>query len=543
MKIVVAEKISSSAIELLRQEPGWTVLTHDQLNGKLAEQVADADALIVRSAVQADAALLEKANRLRVIGRAGIGVDNIDLEAATRKGIAVMNTPGANAVAVAEHTLGLALDMARSISRANQGMHQGKWEKKSLQGSELRGKTMGVIGLGRIGMEVARRARAFDMKVVGHDPFVTQDAARDAGIELIPLDQVLAVSDFVSLHMALTPQTANLINADSLRKMKKGAHLINCARGELIDEAALAEALKSGQIGGAALDVFAHEPLKDSPLMAFENVIATPHIAGSTHEAQEAVGYQIAAQIREYLSRGVIQNAVNVPSVSYEEYVEMQPYIVLSERLGSFLGQTSAAGLKVISILYSGAITNWITTLLRNAAVMGVLNVTLAEPANLVNSAALAETRGIRVRETSKSAHSGGAAANVLTITLHTDSTQHLARGTVLHGSSPRLLQVDGISIEAPLERNLLFLRNQDVPGVIGRIGSLLGENQINIANFSLGREEPAAMTARAGAGSEASSGVRQALAVVHVDEMVPEKVLQQLRKLPAVLEARAVRL
>jgi D-3-phosphoglycerate dehydrogenase len=239
----------------------------------------------------------------------------------------------------------------------------------------------------------------------------------------------------------------------------------------------------------------------------------------------------------------VIQNAVNVPSVSYEEYVEMQPYIVLSERLGSFLGQTSAAGLKEISIQYTGAITNWKTTLLRNAAVMGVLNVTLAEPANLVNSAALAETRGIRVRETSKSAHSGGAAANVLTITLHTDSTQHLARGTVLHGSSPRLLQVDGISIEAPLERNLLFLRNQDVPGVIGRIGSLLGENQINIANFSLGREEPAAMTARAGGGSEASSGVRQALAVVHVDEMVPEKVLQQLRKLPAVLEARAVQL
>ncbi len=543
MKIVVAEKISSSAIDLLRQEPGWNVLTHDQLDGKLAEQVADADALIVRSAVQADAALLDKANQLRVIGRAGIGVDNIDLEAATRKGIAVMNTPGANAVAVAEHTMGLALTLARSISRANQSMHQGKWEKKSLQGSELRGKTMGVIGLGRIGMEVAKRARAFEMKVVGHDPFVTLEAARDAGIELIPLDQVLATSDYVSLHMALTPQTANLINAETLRKMKKGARLINCARGELIDEAALAEALKSGHLAGAALDVFVHEPPKNSPLIGLDNVIATPHIAGSTHEAQVAVGDQIAAQIREYLSRGVIQNAVNVPSVSYEEYVEMQPYIVLSQRLGSFLGQTSGAGLKEISIQYTGAITNWKTTLLRNAALMGVLNVTLAEPANLVNSAAIAESRGIRVRESGKSGHSGGGAANVLTITLHTDSKQHLAKGTVLHGSSPRLLQVDGISIEAPLERNLLFLRNQDVPGVIGHIGSLLGENHINIANFSLGREEPAAMTARAAAGGEGSAGVRQALAVVHVDEMVPEKVLQQLRKLPAVLEARAVQL
>ncbi|MGE0406622.1 MAG: phosphoglycerate dehydrogenase [Candidatus Korobacteraceae bacterium] len=542
MKIVVAEKISSSAIELLRQEPGWTVLTHDQVDGKLAEQVADADALIVRSAVQADAALIDKTNKLRVIGRAGIGVDNIDLEAATRKGIAVMNTPGANAVAVAEHTFGLALTLARSISRANQLMHQGKWEKKSLQGSELRGKTMGIIGLGRIGMEVAKRARAFEMKVVGHDPFVTAGAAHDAGIELIPLDQVLASSDYVSLHMALTPQTANLINAESLRKMKKGARLINCARGELVDEASLAEAIKSGHIAGAALDVFVQEPPKNSPLIGLENVIATPHIAGSTNEAQDAVGFQIAAQVRAYLSQGVIQNAVNVPSVSYEEYVEMRPYIVLAERLGSFLGQTTGEGLKDIAIQYTGSIADWNTTLLRNAAVMGILNVTLAEPANLVNAASVADSRGIRVRESGKKAHTGGGAANVLTISLHTADGEHTAKGAVLHGTSPRLLQVDGISIETPLERNLLFLRNQDVPGVIGRIGTILGENKINIANFSLGREEPTSMAARAGAGAS-GSGARQALAVVHVDETVSEKALQELRKLPAVLEARPVQL
>ncbi|HVZ61891.1 MAG TPA: phosphoglycerate dehydrogenase [Terriglobales bacterium] len=544
MKIVVAEKISPSAIELLRQDPSWTIVTHDQIKGNLADYIVDADALIVRSAVQADAALLDKPNKIRVIGRAGIGVDNIDLEAATRKGIAVMNTPGANAVAVAEHTFAVALSLARYICRANQLMHQGKWEKKSLQGTELRGKVMGVIGLGRIGMEVAKRARAFEMKVAGHDPFVAPEVARDAGIILGSLDNVLSTADYVSLHLALTPQTARLINAETLLKMKKGSHLINCARGELVDETALAESLKSGHLAGAALDVFSHEPLKDSPLMGIDNVILTPHIAGSTNEAQDAVGYQIAAQVREYLSRGVIQNAVNVPSVSYEEYVEMQPYIQLAERLGAFLGQTSGGGLQEISIQYAGPIANWKTTLLRNAAVKGVLNVTLAEPANLVNSAAIAQTRGIRVRENANPKHSGGGAASIITMSLGFGGTEHVAKGSVLHGDSPRLLQVDGIDIEAPLERNLLYLRNEDVPGVIGRIGTLLGEQKINIANFSLGREGEAAFKARTGGSDKAASASPcQALAVVHVDAIVPENVLQQLRKLPAVLEARAVHL
>src|SRR6201987_6174195 len=286
MKIIVAEKISSSAVGQL-QEPGWTVLTADQLDGKLAEHLETADALIVRSAVQADATLLEHANKLRVIGRAGVGVDNIDLEAATHKGIAVMNTPGANAVAVAEQTVGMMLAMARHLCRADALMHAGKWEKKSLQGTELRGKTLGFIGLGKIGMEVARRARAFGMEIVGHDPFVSASIAKENGVRMGQLEEVYAAADYLTLHVGLTPQTTGMINAESIKTMKKGVRIVNCARGELIDEAALAHALKQGHVGGAALDVFAEEPLKNSPLTALDNVILTPHIGGSTHEARE----------------------------------------------------------------------------------------------------------------------------------------------------------------------------------------------------------------------------------------------------------------
>ncbi|MGC1373953.1 MAG: hydroxyacid dehydrogenase, partial [Candidatus Sulfotelmatobacter sp.] len=340
MKIIVAEKISASAVSQLK-EPGWIVLTPEQFDGKLPAELESADALIVRSAVQADAALLAHAKKLRVIGRAGVGVDNIDLDAATRQGIAVMNTPGANAVAVAEQTLAMMLAMARHLCRADALMHAGKWEKKSLQGTELRGKTLGVAGLGRIGMEVSKRARAFGMEVVAHDPFVSVPVAKEQGIRLVSLDELYAAADYITLHVGLTPQTTGMINAASIQKMKKGARLVNCARGELVQEADLVEALKTGRLAAAALDVFANEPLNNSPLMTMENVILTPHIGGSTFEAQEAVGVQIAQQVREYLKHGVIQNAVNVPSVSAEEYAEMQPYIILAERMGSFLAQIS----------------------------------------------------------------------------------------------------------------------------------------------------------------------------------------------------------
>ena len=531
MKILIAEKISASAVEQLK-EPGWTVLTAEQLDGKLASELETADALIVRSAVQADAALLSHAKKLRVVGRAGVGVDNIDLDAATRQGIAVMNTPGANAVAVAEQTLGMMLAMARHLCRADALMHAGKWEKKSLQGSELRGKTLGIAGLGRIGMEVARRARAFGMEIVGHDPFVSVAVAKEQGIRLVSMEELYGAADYITLHVGLTPQTTGMINEAAFKKMKKGVRLVNCARGELVNEADLASALKDGRVAAAALDVFNEEPLKNSPLQSLENVILTPHIGGSTHEAQEAVGVQIARQVREYLKNGVIQNAVNVPSVSAEEYAEMQPYIVLAERMGAFLAQISAGSIEEISLRYSGHIAEWKTELIRNAAIKGILNQTLEEKANLVNAASLADLRGLRIHETHKAKASSGGAGSVLSLFLKSSTEEHMVKGAVLHGTAPRLVHIDDIDVEAPLERNLIFLRNNDVPGVIGKVGTILGEHQINIANFSLGRRS-----------GETSSQPREAIAVVHVDSRVPEEVLRKLETVPAVLQAKAVEL
>ncbi|HEV2113072.1 MAG TPA: phosphoglycerate dehydrogenase [Terriglobales bacterium] len=529
MKIVIAEKTSPAAIALFRDEPKWHVVTADQINGDLAAQVADADALVVRSAVDVNAALLEHAAKLRVIGRAGVGVDNIDLEAATRHGIAVMNTPGANAVAVAEHTLALMLALARQLTRADATTRAGKWEKKSLQGSELKGKRLGIVGLGRVGLEVARRARAFGMEVLAHDPFVAVTIARELGIQLAPLDELYAAADYLTLHVGLTPQTAKMIDEVSLTKMKRGVRIINCARGELIDEAALAAALRSGHVAGAALDVFTEEPPKDSPLLAQPNVIATPHIAGSTHEAQEAVGVQIAMQVKEFLKHGVIQNAVNVPSLTHDEYVEMQPYMVLAERLGAFLAQAAEGGLQEVSLRYSGRMAEWKTELLRNAAIKGLLSRSLSERANLVNAASLAEELGLRVHEAKKTKAPGGGAGNVLSILVKTEQQEMLVKGAVLHGSSPRLLGVDDIDIEAPLERNVIYLRNRDVPGVIGRVGTILGAHQVNIANFALGREE----RKREG---------RNAIAVIQVDSAVPDAALTELRTFEAITFAKAMR-
>jgi D-3-phosphoglycerate dehydrogenase len=532
MKIVVAEKMSSSAVNLLR-EPGWIVVTPDQVNGSLAQELENADALLVRSAVQVDAALLANASKLRVIGRAGVGVDNIELEPATRKGIAVMNTPGANAVAVAEHTLGLMLAMARFIPRANELMHAGKWEKKSLQGTELRGKTLGIVGLGKIGMEVARRARVFEMEIIAHDPFVSAAIAKENGIRLATLDELYAASDYLTLHVGLTPQTQNMINAESVKKMKRGVRLVNCARGELIDEGALATALQEGQVGGAALDVFTKEPLKDSPFQKLDNVVLTPHIAGSTNEAQEAVGHQIALQVKEYLKHGVIQNAVNVPSVSHEEYLTLKPYIVLAERLGSFLAQIGGSSVEEISISYSGHITEWKTELIRNAAIKGILNVAVEEKANLVNAASLASSRGLTIKEERKPKASTGGAGSVLSISTRSHKEKHVVKGAVLRENTPRLLHVDGIDAEAPLEQNLIYMRNQDVPGVIGKVGTILGKHGINIANFSLGRH-----------GGEEHAGVpRAAIAVVQVDGSVSEAVVGELRGIPAIQQAMAIRL
>jgi D-3-phosphoglycerate dehydrogenase / 2-oxoglutarate reductase len=539
MKIVLAEKVSPATLAVFQQEPGWNVVTPDQIKNGLAAELTDADALVVRSAVQADAKLLESAPKLRVIGRAGVGVDNIDTDAATHRGIVVMNTPGANAVAVAELTLGLMISLARAIPRANATMHQAKWEKKSLQGQELRGKTLGIVGLGRIGLEVARRARSFGMELIGYDPFIAPVIARENDVTLVSIDDIFKQSDYLTLHVGLTTQTEGMINPTSIAIMKKGIRIINCARGELIVESALAEALKSGKVGGAALDVFHQEPLKESPFFELDNVILSPHIAGATDEAQEAIGIQLAMQVRDYLKLGVVQNAVNLPSLSHEEYLEVAPYIEMAERLGHFLSHGTPGNLENIQITYTGRIASGKTDLIRNAAIAGIFagsegNGEAKSIANRINAAAIAAERGIRIQEDKKEFTTGGA-GSVLKLVLHSSDGDTSASATVLHGTSPRLLTYDGIDIEAPLTGTLVAIRNHDVPGVVGRIGTILGDHSVNIANFALGRSTRSQRVPQG-----------QALAVVQID--VPNATsanaaVEALRKIEAIASVRLIEL
>ncbi len=530
MKIVIAEKVSPATIAVFSGETGWRIVTHDQIKNGLAAELADADALVVRSAVQVDSALLEQAPKLRVIGRAGVGVDNIDAPAATHRGIVVMNTPGANAVAVAELTIGLMLALARQLPKANAALHAGKWEKKSLQGAELRGKILGILGLGRVGLEVARRAKNFGMELAGHDPFVSPAIARENDVRLCSLDDLFREADYLTLHVGLTPQTAGIINAQSLASMKKNVRIINCARGELIDDRALIEALGSGKVAGAALDVFSNEPLRDSPYFGMENVILTPHIAGSTAEAQEAVGVQIAMQVKEYLKFGVVQNAVNLPSLTHEEYQELAPYITMAERLGAFVAPLASGNVESIHLSYSGRLAQAKTELVRNSAIQGVLS--HSEHVNRINALSVAGERGIRVHEEKKDLATGGA-GSVLKLTLHTRTGDRTASATVLHGHSPRLLSCDGIDIEVPLHGTLLFFRNRDVPGVIGQIGTILGEHHINIANFALGRRVQAIET----------NVPADALAVVQIDGRVTRAALEVLEATDAITQVRLIEL
>jgi len=545
MKIVLAEKVSPATLAVLKQEPGWDLVTADQIAklgpGGLEKELGEADGLVVRSAVQVDAKLLESAPKLRVIGRAGVGVDNIDTDAATHRGIVVMNTPGANAVAVAELTLGLMISMARSVPRANSTMHAGKWDKKSLQGSELRGKTLGIVGLGRIGLEVARRARAFGMELIGYDPFIAPVIARENQVTLVPIDEIFKESDYLTLHVGLTTQTEGLVNATSLAIMKKGIRIVNCARGELIVDAALADAIRSGHVAGAALDVFRSEPLKDSPYFGLDNVLLSPHIAGSTDEAQEAIGIQLAMQVRDYLKLGVVQNAVNLPSLSHEEYAEIAPYIEMAERLGLFLSHAIPGNLENIQITYAGRLAQGKTDLIRNAAICGVL--ANSEVVNRINAAAIAQERGIRIQEDKKEFTTGGT-GSTLKIVLHSSAAAGQQAGdasasaTVLHGNSPRLLTYDGIDIEAPLNGTLVTIRNHDVPGVVGRIGTILGEHSLNIANFALGRAANSARAQRVPQG--------QAVAVVQIDVQSAgdaTAAVEALRKVEAIASVRLVEL
>jgi D-3-phosphoglycerate dehydrogenase / 2-oxoglutarate reductase len=523
MKIVVADKISERGIELLRQA-GWDVLTPTA--AALPSELANADALVVRSATKVTPALLARAQRLRVIGRAGVGVDNVDVEAATNRGVLVMNTPGGNAVSVAEHTLALMLALARAVPQANASTQSGRWEKSAFSGTELRGKTLGLVGLGRVGTEVARRARALEMRVIACDPYVTPAAAREVEVELVPLGEVLADSDVLSLHTSLSPTTEKMIDAAALLKMKKGAWLVNCARGELIDEAALAEALRSGHLAGAALDTFAEEPPRNSPLLGLPNVIATPHIAGSTAEAQEEVGTAIAQQVRDYLSDGVIRNAVNMPALSPDQYRRLRPYLELGERLGSFVAQASPSpSFSRVRIRYAGEPAELGSHVIRSAVLVGALNSVLDEKVNLVNAAAAAATRGLLVEETTR--RRGHGFPDTVEVAIADGGRDLTLEGIVGQDGSPRIVSLDGIGLEAPLEGTLLLSRNIDVPGVIGRIGTALGRLGVNIATFALGRRSP-------GGGGEA-------LALVGLDGDVGAGIVQEIRSLPSVTDARLV--
>jgi D-3-phosphoglycerate dehydrogenase len=520
MKILVAEPMAAAGIELLQSQPGWNVVLSNPK--EYLQHLADADALLVRSAVQVTAAVLAQAPKLRVIGRAGVGVDNVDLDAATQAGVLVMNTPGGNSISVAEHTFALMLAMARHIPRADASTRAGKWEKKQFLGNELRGKTLGVIGLGSIGREVVKRARAFEMRVVAYDPYVTSAIAHDLGVELLDLPALYAASDYLTLHVAATPETQGMISREAFAQMKDGVRLINCARGELIDEAALLEALASGKVADAAIDVFRVEPPPPGfALFAAEGVLATPHIGGATEEAQEIVGVRIAEQVVQYLTHGIAIHAVNMPAMSPEQYRVLSPYATLAERLGNFAAHIASGHPHTVRLHYFGRIADNATSLLRNAGLAGVLSRSTSRKVNWINAMPIAEQRGWEIveRHDKRSVHT-----DTIRLEVETDLGLTSVEGAVVL-DMPRLLQVNGIYCEAALSGFVIFMQNQDVPGVIGHVGTVLGKNCINIANFSLGRRP----------------GTAEAVALVSIDGLAPESVLAQLKENPAVKFARSV--
>jgi D-3-phosphoglycerate dehydrogenase len=530
IKIVVADDLPASALELLRAEPGWHV---DAKSGRspadLAVALADADALLVRSATKVTADLLKAATRLRIIGRAGTGVDNIDVPSASARGMLVVNAPGANSISVAEIACALILSLARPIPAADRAMKDGKWEKKRFLGTEVRGKTLGIAGLGRIGQEVAERARSFGMRIVAHDPFISPEIAARLGVELLSLDDLCAAADFLTLHLPSTPETKHLINDARLAKAKRGIRIINTARGELIDEGALKRGIESGQVAGAALDVFEKEPPADWSLAQMPQVVATPHIAASTEEAQELVGLDTAAAVRDFLREGIVRNAVNFPSIHPDELQRLQPWIRLSESLAAIVSQMGTARIQAISLRYYGALAeSRAADVLASSAAAGVLRPILSGGVSIVNARSAARERGIDIVETrsSRARHY----TSLVSVKLHTSDGERWAEGTVFEPNSPRLVSVRGVEVEAPLAGTMLIISNNDQPGVIGEVGTILGKHGVNIANFALGRNETGAV------------------GIVNVDEEATgpdalEAAIKAIRNIAAVKDAWLVRL
>jgi D-3-phosphoglycerate dehydrogenase len=528
MNIVVADQLPSSAIELLRSISGWTVDARPQRKPEqLASDLAEADALIVRSATTVTRDLIASAPKLRVIARAGTGVDNVDVEAATERGILVMNAPGANSVSVAELAVALMLALSRGIAGADAAMKKGVWDKKRLVGAELRGKTLGIIGLGRIGQEVSTRARAFGMKLVAHDPFISEQVAASLGIELLSVDELCAVADYITLHVPATAETRHLINKERLAKCKAGVRIVNTARGELIDEEALADAIEAGAVAGAGLDVFQNEPPGETRLVSLRQVVATPHIAASTSEAQELVGIETAAAVRDFLQTGTIGNAVNFPSVRGDDAARLRPYMLLAERMGTLIAQLGSGRTHALGIRYYGPLLAAHGSLVASAATAGTLTPILSSSVTAVNARAVAAQRGIEIVESRSSRPRDY--VDLLSLKLHTTEGDRWIEGTVFEPSSPRLTSIDGVEIEAPLEGTLLVIQNDDQPGVIGEVGTILGRHSLNIASFSLGR------------GHGGAIGVVNLDAGQNADAL--ETAVRELRKVPALRQVCVVRL
>jgi D-3-phosphoglycerate dehydrogenase len=524
-RVVVTDNLAARGVEVLRAAAGFEVVVPGQSDPQqLAESLRDADALIVRSATRVTADLLESAPKLRVVGRAGVGVDNVDLEAATARGVVVMNTPGGNAVSAAEHTLSLLLSLTKNIPQATASLKSGRWEKGRFLSTEVAGKTLGLVGLGRIGGEVAKRAKGFNLRVVVHDPYVTAERAEALGVELVELADLFRQADFISLHTPLTPETTNLISAATIAGMKDGVRIVNCARGGIVNEAELCAALRSGKVAGAALDVFATEPITDSPLFGLPNFICTPHLGAASEEAQEAVAVEIAQQVIDYLQRGIIRNALNAPSVPLELLRKLSPYLRLAEKLGLLVAQLSEGRLEEIRLEYGGEIAALDCAPLTAAALKGALG-PFHDAVNMVNALTIARGRGLRVVESKSTAPTDF--ANLIAVTLSTDQKAAAAAGTLYGRQEPRLVEIDGLRMEAVLEGLLLIYANLDVPGVIGRIGTLLGRHHVNIAGMQLGRQ------VRGG----------HAISAVNVDDPIPAPVLEEIRRLPNIVYAKLVRL
>ncbi len=521
-KVLIADKMSAAARRVFEAR-GIEVDVRTGLDpAALAAAMNGYEGLAVRSATKVTAALLDEAGALRVVGRAGIGIDNIDVEAATAHGVVVMNTPHGNAITTAEHTIALLFALARQIPAADRSTQAGKWEKARFMGVELTGKTLGIIGCGNIGAIVAERALGLRMKVIAYDPFLASERATALHVEKVELDELLGRADFITLHVPLTDATRGIIDAEAIQRMKPGVRIINCARGGLVDEADLLQALEEGHVAGAAFDVFVREPAHENVLFGHENVVATPHLGASTAEAQENVAIQVAEQISDFLLSGAVANAINMPSISAEEAPRLRPYLQLVDQLGSFAGQITESGIRSATIEYSGQVTALNTRSLTAMALRGLLSPHL-ESVNVVNAPVIARSRGIAVTEVT---HDRAADyQNLIRLTVETERRSRCVAGSIIGGARPRIVTVEKIAIEAELGAHMLYIRNNDVPGIIGNVGTTLGDAGVNIATFNLGRSEPGG----------------DSLALVEVDEALSTEVLGKVAALPDIVQVKAL--